>query len=133
MAIDPSVHFQSIHRSKFRRFNKYINIYIHIHIHIVYEQLQLQLYLYLHYTVLILIPILILILILIRIRVYIQYIYNQRLIDGSIPIISIIGLRFFSSGDHRSNRYFLESIDYRYLSNRCFFAIGTLLQLQVPS
>ncbi len=50
-----------------------------------------------------------------------KYIYNQQFIYGSILIISIIGLRFFSSGDHRSNRYFLESIDYRYLSNRWFF------------
>jgi hypothetical protein len=28
---------------------------------------------------------------------------------------------FFSSKDHRSNRCFLQLIDYRYRSNRCFF------------
>jgi hypothetical protein len=28
---------------------------------------------------------------------------------------------FFSSKDHRCNRYFLQLIDYRYRSNRCFF------------
>jgi hypothetical protein len=51
------------------------------------------------------------------------------------PIVSIIGSKkkniliesnhrlkiFFSSKDHRSNRYFLQLIDYRYRSNRCFF------------
>jgi hypothetical protein len=33
-----------------------------------------------------------------------------------------IGLGFFfSAKDHRSNRCFLQLIDYRYRSNRCFF------------
>ncbi len=46
------------------------------------------------------------------------------------PILSIHRLKIiFSYDNHRSNRCFLPSVDYRYRSNRCFFTIGAQLWL----
>ncbi len=51
-----------------------------------------------------------------------QYRSSVRKKKNFSPIKSNHRLKiFFSSKDHRSNRCFLQLIDYRYRSNRCFF------------